>query len=103
MKIDKPQLVINCKKYIKETIHLMICFSIICLTGVLSSYLPHQICSLILSFESDKGYNSYNISTTGCFNLSRNPTFFDLNDTSVIDCQNWCYNATAFAVSVSIC
>ena len=45
-------------------------------------------------------YNWYNISTAGCFNLSGNQTFFDLNDASVIDCQNWCYNASAFAVSV---
>nr|XP_022331823.1 uncharacterized protein LOC111129644 isoform X2 [Crassostrea virginica] len=43
------------------------------------------------------------LSILGCFNLSRNPTFFDLNDTSVIDCQNWCYNATAFAVSNRRC
>nr|XP_022331815.1 uncharacterized protein LOC111129644 isoform X1 [Crassostrea virginica] len=43
------------------------------------------------------------LSILGCFNLSGNQTFFDLNDTSVIDCQNWCYNASAFAISDRRC
>ena len=59
-----------------------------------------SFCFIHLNLGAYIWYNWYNISTAGCFNLSGNPTFFDLNDTSVIDCQNWCYNASAFAVSV---